>query len=425
MPRRLAGLWRHPDFIKLWAGETISLLGTQITLLALPLTAVVLLDASPQEMGILTAAETAPFLLIGLLAGVWIDRRRRRPIMMAANVGRALLLGLIPLLDLLGMLHMAPLVAIAFAVGTLTVFFDVAYQVYLPALVSREHLVEGNAKLEISRSGAQIVGPGVGGWLVGLVTAPIAIAVDALSFLVSTAFLGAIRQPEPAVARQGPAPGLRPEIAEGLRLVLGNPMLRAIAGCTATANLFGSIMTAIFVLYATRDLGIGAGLLGLIFAAGNVGFLLGALLAGQVPRRIGLGRTITLASLLGGLGTLLVPLAGGSQPMVIAMLIAAQFIIGLSSPLYNVNQVSLRQTITPDRLQGRMNASMRFIVWGTMPLGSLLGGALGGALGLRPTLLVAALGGTLAFLWVWHSPVHTLQTQPPPAEPAVPLAGRG
>lgn len=413
---QLTGLWRHGDFLKLWSGETISQLGSQVTLLALPLTAVLILHATAGEMGILTAAETAPFLLIGLFSGVVVDRMRRRPILIATDLGRFGLLLCVPLLDLVHQLRIEYLYAIAFLSGILTVFFEIAYQSYLPTLVGREQLVEGNSKLEVSRSGAQIAGPGLAGVLVSLVTAPLAIFADALSFLASALFLGWIHTVEPSPVRHGPERSIWADIGEGLRVVLGNPLLRSIAGCTGTSNLFGSITSAILVLYATRDLGIGAGLLGLIFMAGNVGFLLGALLSGRIPQWIGLGPTITYSVLVGGAGWLLVPLAGGPRWAVVLMLIGAQFIGGFGSPVYNVNQVSLRQTITPDRVQGRMNASMRFIVWGTLPIGSLIGGALGGAIGLRPTLWVAAVGGLLAFLWVQLSPVVKLKEQPAPAE---------
>lgn len=418
MDRWLNGLWRHPEFLKLWAGETISLLGSQVTLLALPLTAVLTLHADAAQMGYLTAAETLPFLMVGLFAGVWIDRARRRPIMVAADVGRfALLLG-VPLLAVTGHLSMAALYPIAFLVGVLTVFFDVAYMAFLPTLVGREQLVEGNSKLEVSRSGAQIAGPGLAGLLIGLVTAPIAIAADAASFLGSALFLLGIRTPEPAPVHQGARRSVRQDIAEGLRVVLGNPLLRSIAGCTGTSNFFGSASQAIVILYLTRDLGIGPALLGLIYATGNVGYLAGALLSGRVPERIGLGPTIMVSALMFGTTAILVPLAGGPRPLVVAVLITWRVIAGAGNPLYNVNQVSLRQRITPDRLLGRMNASTRFLIWGTMPVGSLLGGWLGTALGLRPTLVVAAVGMTLAVLWVWFSPVRGLREQPPPFEEA-------
>ena len=301
----------------------------------------------------------------------------------------------------------------------MAVFFDVAYMAYLPTLVGREQLVEGNAKLELSRSGAQIAGPGLAGLLVAIVTAPVAIAADAGSFLISALFLLRIRTPEPAPVVHGPRQSVRRDIAEGLRVVLGNVILRSIAGCTATSNFFGSAMLAIMILYFTRDLGIGPGLLGLIYATGNLGYLSGALLADRVPARIGLGPTIMASALLFGISALLVPMAGGPRLVVVGVLVVSRLLSGVANPLYNVTQVSLRQRITPDRLLGRMNASTRFLIWGAIPVGSLLGGWLGTVLGLRSTLLLTAVGQMLAFLWVWFSPVRGLRQQPPPAETGI------
>jgi predicted MFS family arabinose efflux permease len=413
---RFGGLWRQPDFLKLWAGQSVSVLGDQVGFLALPLTAVLVLRATPVEMGFLGAAERAPFLLIGLFAGVWIDRRRRRPVLIGADVGRALLVGSIPVVALLGWLGMGYLYWVAFVIGVLTVLFDVAYQSYLPALVARDRLVEGNSKLEVSSSVAQIVGPSVAGVLVQILTAPLALLVDALSFVVSVTSLSFIRAPEPKPERAADRASLRDELGEGVATVFKSPLLRAIAGCTGTSNLFSNATFAIFVLYATRDLAIGPAALGLVLAAMGPGALLGALLAGYLARRLGLGRTLIGAILVGGFGEWLVPLASGPPSVAAAMIAFGFFFVGLSNPIYNINQVSLRQAITPDRLLGRMNATMRFLVWGTMPIGSLLGGFLGGTIGLRPTLAVAAIGSSLVFLWVFLSPVRTLREPPTSAD---------
>jgi MFS family permease len=411
----LSGLWRHPDFVKLWAGHTISRFGSEISQLAIPLTAALVLNASAFQMGLLGTFEFAPFLLLSLFAGVWVDRLRRKPILIVADIGRALLLGSIPLAAVLGVLRIEQLYVVGFCTGILTVLFDVADQSYLPALVSRGHLVEGNSKLEMSRSVAQIAGPGVGGALVQLVSAPIAILVDAVSFLASAVCLVTIRAREAAPVRHAHGGGsIWAELREGLVVVLGNPLLRSIAGCTATTNLFGNGMMAVYVLYATRELGIGPALLGIILAAGGPGALLGALLAGRMANRFGLGATIIGASLVGGLANLLVPLASGPELAIAALLLLASFVGGISNPVYNINQVSLRQAITPDRLQGRMNASVRFIVWGTIPIGALIGGALGDAIGLRPTLALMATCSVLATLWILFSPVRRLKEQPVP-----------
>jgi predicted MFS family arabinose efflux permease len=293
------------------------------------------------------------------------------------------------------------------------VFFDVADQSYLPVLVHRQHLVEGNSKLEMSRSVAQITGPGVAGALVQLVTAPLAVAVDAASFVASVIFLLFIRISEPPPVQRADGPGsIWGELREGLAVVLGNPLLRSIAGCTGTSNLFSNAMFAVYVLYVTRQLGIGPALLGLILAAAGPGALVGALVAGKIAARFGLGITIIGSAFIGAAANLLVPLASGPTVLLAGTLMLSQFIGGVSNPVYNINQISLRQAITPDRVQGRMNASMRFLVWGTIPIGALLGGALGETVGLWPTLAVVSVCSLLAPLWIVFSPVRTLRVQP-------------
>lgn len=425
MRPKFNGLWRHPDFMKLWIGETVSVFGSQVTNLALPLTAALVLKANALEMGILAAVEMLPFLVLSLFAGVWADRIRRRPILISADLGRFVLLGSIPLFALLGWLSIPYLCVIALLTGIMTVFFDIAYQAYLPSLVEREQLVEGNGKLEVSRSVAQIAGPGIAGWLIQLVTAPIAIIVDAASFLVSAIFVGFIRKAEPIeITKLGERRSVWAEIGEGLNVVLGNKVLRSIAGCTGTTNFFASIMQAVFILYMTRELNLEAGVLGIIFAVSSIGALIGATLANVIAKIFGVGRTIVGSAFISGVGGLIIPLAAGPQWAVIALLIVGQLILTFTGPVYNITQVSLRQAITPHRLQGRMNASMRFMVWGTMPIGSMVGGLLGETFGLHATMFIGTGGMTLAFLWVLLSPVRALQEQPTPvAEEPIAVAG--
>lgn len=405
-------LWRHADFMKLWTAETISQLGTQVTLLALPLTAILILHASPFEVGLLGSLEFLPFILVGLPAGVWVDRLRRRPILIAGDLGRALTLGSIPVAYELHHLTIWQLYIVAFLTGVLTVFFDVSYQAYLPSLVERDELVDGNAKLEISRSGAQLAGPGLGGLLVQVLKAPVAIFADALSYLWSAFCIFLIRKKEPPVERPaGGHPSMRRDIGEGLRYVWRHPLLRPIAFCTGTSNLFGSIFIAVLVLFAVRELHMRPGLIGLALAIGNVGFLLGAFSAQPIAKRVGIGPAI-----IGSIGLtspvwLLVPLATPSTSF--AILVLSGFITGFGGmAVYNINQVSLRQAITPQRMQGRMNATMRFMVWGTLPIGAFVGGILGNTIGLRPTLWVAAIGGLFAFVPPLLSPVRSLQEIP-------------
>jgi len=406
-----ANLWRHRDFMLLWIGQSVSRVGDQFTAFALPVLAVLALNPTAAEMGILAAAGTAPFLLFGLLVGVWMDRLRKRPVLIAGDLGRGLLVGSIALLGFLGALRMAYLYAFAFVIGVLTVFFDIAYQSYLPALVPRETLTDANSKLETTSSIAQVAGPSLAGVVVELLTAPAAMVFDALSFVFSTGTLLRIRKEEPPVVRASASIGK--DLREGLHAVLGEPRLRRIAGCTATSNFFSSALFALFVLYALDVLGFSPLALGIVQAIAAIGGLAGALLATRVADRIGVGWAIILGSILFGVFVLPVPFATGIWAFPV---IAACFgLQSFGSLVYNINQVSFRQTIVPLRLQGRLNATMRTIVWGTLPLGGLAGGFLGEALGLQAAILVAAVGGCFAFPWVLLSPVRAIREMPEPA----------
>jgi len=409
------GLWRHPEFLKLWTGQTVSLFGSQITLLALPLTAIGTLDASPTQMGLLRAASVAPFLLFGLLAGVWVDRIRRRPVLIGADLGRALVLGSIPVAALLGVLCIEQLYAVAFVTGVLTLFFDVAYQAFLPSLVRRDQLVEGNSKLQASMSVAFTGGPGLAGGLVQVFTAATAMLLDSATFLASALFLATIRTAEPLPTRGAERRRVWAEIGEGLRVVIGNPLLRAITGATATSSFFAGVAQAVYLLYATRHLRLTPELLGIVHGAIGAGAFVGALLAGWLTRRVGFGRTLICATVVAVLPWLIQPLVGGSPRFTAAVLTAAWFVGGVASPLYSINQVSLRQAITPHQLQGRVNATVRFIAWGAIPLGAVMGGVLGQAVGLRPTLMVGGMGMLLGVPWLVCSPIRALRDAPMPA----------
>jgi MFS family permease len=405
--RRTPTLWRHPDFLKLWAGQTMSQFGSQITLLALPLTAALALHASAFQMGLLRAAEYLPYVLVGLIIGAVIDRQRRRPLLIGADIGRALLLGAVSLAAPLGLLHLGLLYVAAFFVGLLSLVFDVAYQSFLPSVIARERLVEGNSKLQGSESAAQIAGPGLAGVLVQLVSATPALRIDALSFLFSVFSLLLIRAPEPMPSRRTWGASICGEMAEGLRVALGDPRLRAVAACSGTWALFDGVLYTVLVLYVLRDLAVGPIVLGLIYASAGVGTFLGAFIAGRVARRVGQGRAIVAGATVSSFGTLVIPFAGGPTVLAISLLLLAQFLMGLGVMVYVVNQVSLRQAITPNHLLGRTNASIRFVGWIATPLGALLGGVLGGLIGLHATLVIAALGGVFGFLWVWFSPLRT------------------
>jgi MFS family permease len=416
MRQRQTSLWHHADFVKLWAGQTVSLLGSRVTMLALPLTAVSVLGATPAQMGILEASEALPALLLGLFAGAWVDRHRRRPILIAANAGRAALLLLIPLAAALGTLHIAHLYIFAFLLSTLGLAFGVAHGPFLLALVGRERIVEGNSKLQMARSTAEVLGPGLAGGLVQLVTAPIAIAADAISRLASALLLWLIRAPEPIPKPAEQRKNVWREIGDGLRLVIGDPSLRAIAGCFGTLSLFNSALEAVWLLYLTRGLEIEPGLLGLISACGGGGFLVGALLPAKAARRFGLGPSIIGGALLLALSDLLTPLAGGSIVAIAAMLVASQFFFGIGLTVFDVGQTSLWQAATPDPLQGRVGATMQVFATAIVPLGGLLGGAVGEVIGPRTTLIVAALGEALSVTWLLCSPVRSLRRQSEIAE---------
>jgi len=402
------GLGRQRDFRLLWGGQSVSEMGSQVTNLAFPLVAVEVLRASAFEVGVLTACSTAAFLLVGLPAGAWVDRLRRRRVMMAADLGRMAAVGSIPVAYAVGGLTLAQLYVTALAAGVLTVFFDVAYQSYLPGLVGPERLVEGNAKLAGSAQVAQVAGPSVAGGLVQALGGPVAVAVDAASFFVSSLTLALIAAPE-AVPDPPARAGLRAQIGEGLRFVLGHPTLRAIAGCTGTSNLFSSMMAAVEVVFLVRVIHLRAGIIGLLFAAGGIGGVVGALSASSVARRIG-GVRATMAGMTLTAGGLVIPLTGRGAGVV--LFAVGSFFLGLGAVIYNINQVSFRQRLCPPALLGRMNATMRFLVWGEMPIGALIGGALAGGIGLRNTLWVGVVGQLLAIIWLLASPMRSLRDFP-------------
>ncbi len=418
MSPRGGELLRHRDFQKLWAGQTVSQLGSQVSQLALPLAAVLVLHVSAFYVALLGTVDLLPFLLFALPAGVWLDRIPRRPVMIVADTGRCLALASIPLVAAYGSLTIWQLYAVGFVTGTFTVFFDVAYQSYLPSLVGRPHLVEGNARLELSRSAAQIAGPGLGGVLVGAITAPYAIVVDSVSFAVSALLLGRIRKREPR-PEPAAAPSMRRELMEGLRYVLGDPRWRAITLYVSTFNFFTGVAFALYVVYAVRNLGLTPGELGLVFALGNLGWLLGAIVVGRVSGRLGIGNTIAVAGFISGAALLLIPLAPASFP--IPFLVLSGVIVALGIVMYNVTAISLIQTLTPDRLLGRANASRRWIVWGTIPLGSLAGGVLSTVIGVRPTLFVGTIGASVCFVFLLAKPLRSITTLPDQDREPVPL----
>lgn len=419
---RLGGLWRHADFRRFWAAETISQFGSQVTLLALPLIAALTLDASPFEMGLLTAMGTLPFLLVGLVVGVWVDRLRRRPIMVVADLGRAAVLLVIPVVAWLDRLNMGVLYAVSFLVGVQTVFFDVAYSSYVPSLVRRERLVEANSKLQASASVAQVAGPGFGGALVGLITAPVAILLDACSFVVSALFVRRIEAEEPPPATPEERQPMLRQIREGLTVVGSDRVLRALVGTSAVNTFAGYVFLSVYILFLSRHLDLGSTAIGVVLATGGAGAFIGAVLAQPAARRFGQGPALILGQFLFGATGLMVPLAVLVPSIALPLVVAAEFLQWLTLLIYSVNALSVRQTITPDRLLGRVNATARFVATGSQPLGSLTGGLLGGIIGVPLTLVAGELGMFVAVAWLLWSPVRAIRQAMAPAAAPVPAA---
>jgi MFS family permease len=406
-------LWSHADFMRLWVGQTISELGSRITRDGLPLLAVITLGATPVQMGFLAAAGSVPVILVSLFAGVWIDRLRRKPVMIWSDLGRALTLATIPVAALLHSLGMGQLFVVAALVGILTVIFDVAYQSYLPGLVTRERVLEGNSKLTLSASFAELAGPGLTGVLVQALTAPIAIFLDSLSFLASVGSLLLIRKPEapPAPALERQSVGV--ELREGVQALWRHPVLRAFALATATRSFFGAMVGVLYALYAIRILGLGPALLGFAIAFGGVSDILGSLFAARLVRWLGLGVTLVGAFFLSGLAIFLIPLAHGPVWMAAGFLMAAQLLVDGLYTVFSINEVSLRQVVTPDRLLGRTNAGMQLLVAGVAPLGAIAAGALAQGTSVRATLFIAAAGSLAAVGWLVFSPIRSVGPNPP------------
>jgi MFS family permease len=419
----IGSLWRQRDFALLWSAQTVSMVGSQVSGIALPLVAILVLHASTFAVAAVGVVEFLPFVLLTLPAGVWVDRLRRRPLLIVGDAARAVLLAYIPIAWALGILDIWQLMALQFVIGIFTVFFDIAYQSYLPSLVDRDQLVEGNSKLQTTVSAAQIGGPGLAGVLIGVLTAPYAIALDAASFLVSTAFMLPIRAVEnvPQHVEGQPKPKMLPELKEGLAYVVRHRHLKWIATCTGTSNFFGQIAFSIVILYMARTLHISSFWAGAVFAGFGVGSILAALTTTRLQKAVGVGPAIWLTAVVFSVSGLAFPLAPTSFP--VPVLLAGTFIAGYGGMAYNISQVSLRQAITPERLQGRMNATMRWIVWGTIPLGTIAGGAIATVYSLRAALWVGAIGALFSFLPVLLSSVRSIREMPEPMAEPTPIDG--
>ena len=411
VPATKTSLWRDANFLTLWSGQSLAQFGPQITELAVPVLAVLLLGASEFEIGVLNAANVAAFLLVGLPAGAWIDRLRKRHVMIAADIVRALALAAVPALWMLGVLEIWQLVAIAFVVGIATVFFDVSYQSIVPSLVRPRQIAEANGKLQATYELANIAGPGIGGWLVGVLTAPVAMLATAGTYAVSVVALLLTRDREEPRAADDRAPILH-EIREGLQFVFGERLLRRIVGTTATSNFFAVISTTLLPLFLLRELGFTPAAMGVVFSLGAVGGLLGAIATPHIVARVGEARAIPLSAIGCSLAALVLPVAAITPAFAFPLLVVQSFVLSFLVLLYNITQVTFRQRITPPRLLGRMNASVRFVVWGVMPLAALLAGGLGTWLGVIPTMWIGAIGQLLAAGFVLFGPFWSLRSLP-------------
>ncbi len=408
-------LSRDPDFTRLWAGQSVSVFGSMITRAALPFTAVLFLHALPMQMALQNAADIAPGLLVGLFAGAWVDRLRRRPLLIAADLARAALLASIPAAALLGVLHMPQLYAVGFLVGALTVVFDVAYVSYLPTLVSRERVVAANSRLAASAAVAETGAFGIGGWLVQWVGGPVTILIDAITFVVSAVFVGAIRAPEPAPIATAARVGMRRAVVEGLSVVWRDPVLRALASCRVALDFSFGMGAAIYVLFCARTLGFGTGVLGMIFAFGGASSFAGAVLAGRAGRRLGIGPAMVMSLGVMGVARLLTPLAPGATWLGAGLLVAQQLVGDGAHTTFEIHLASLTQRMTADPMLGRVTASLRFAGLAAMLVGSLAAGALGESIGPRATLFAAAGVGLVAALGLALSPVRALRDLAPAA----------
>ncbi|MGB5951965.1 MAG: MFS transporter [Ornithinimicrobium sp.] len=402
-------LWRHRDFRYVWAGDTVSVFGMQLVGLAIPIMAVQLLEATPFEMGLLGALEMLAFLLISLPAGAWVDRWSKKRVLIIGDLSRAAVLLLLPLAWALDVLAMWQVFAVATVAGAITVFFDVANQSYLPEIVDNDQIADGNGKLSASQQVAGVVGPAAGAGLIRAIGSPLAIAVTSVCMAASSLLVSRVKHHEVPTPRDERRP-MRHEVAEGMSFVLKHPLLVRITACTGLSNFASNVVFALFVLYVLRTLSLAETTLGLIFSVGAVGGLLGAVSAHRWARLVGEGRSIPIAAVLIPVASVSTPLASVLAP--VPTLIVGGFVTSWAVVVYNVVQVSFRQRLCPKPLLGRMNASIRFLVWGPIPLGALTGGILGSWIGIIATLWVGVVLMALACLPVVLSPLITMGDLP-------------
>ncbi len=411
MQPKFSGLWQHPDFLKLWFGQTISEFGSHITGSGLGILAITVLAATPTELGILAALSSIPILIFGLFVGVWVDRLPRRPIMMLTDVARLLLVLAVPLAALTGHLTMTLLYIITPALTLLTLVFNTAYRAYLPSLVERDHLLEGNTKLAMTSSLAEIGGPSITGVLIQIMTAPVAILFDSLSYVASVISILLIRKPEPPPAPRAFSTSILREVHAGFAVIFDHPILRTLVIGISAREFFGNFFAALYSFYVIRELGLSVVVLGVLVSAGGIGALVGAAIAEPVTRRIGLGRAITWTRIISAILGLLTPLAGGSPLLAAAMLLANQLFGDALGMIYEIDEMTVRQMLVPNRLLGRANASAGFLAQGVAPIGALVAGAIAAATSARFALGIATLGFLLIALWTATTPVRRFELQ--------------
>lgn len=414
-------LWRDRSFLALWSASTVSLFGSLITRTALPFAAILVLQAGPLEIAAIRSAELIAGLLVGLFAGAWVDRLLRRPILIWADLGRAVLLGSIPVTAVLGLLGMPQLLLVAFAAAVLSTFFDVADNAYLPTLIPRDRLIDANSALTATGSVAEFSAFGIGGFLIELFTAPIAIAIDAVTFVVSAVLLGTIRKKEPPpTAAADREPVLR-EIRDGLRIVVRSPVLRALALSHGGTHILWGIFGTSYLLFAMQDLGLGPAAIGLIAAVGGIGSLGGSALAPRMVRRFGIGRTILLGMLGFLIGNSLIPLApAGALVLGAAFLIAQQLVGDSLATVYEIAEVSLIQASVGDRVLGRVNATIGTFTTLLTLAGAIAGGIIAEIWGLRAAFAIGLLGAVFGIIVVWFSPVRFIRDAPLAAPTTMP-----
>src|SRR5688572_26547219 len=407
------GLWRNADFVHLWGAATVSTFGSLVTRTALPFTAILLLDASPSAISVLRIAELLPGFLFGLIAGAWVDRLRRKPIMIATDLGRALLIVAIPAAAFLGWLGLGQLYVIAALVSVLSVFFDVAYQSFLPSLVKNDELVEANSKLSAAMSVAEASAFSAAGWLIQLLTAPLAMLIDALTFLASAGLVARIREPDLQTTPTSAAarPSITSEVVEGLHAIWRQPILRGMVVADLALNLAFGLFGTTFLLYVNQEVGFDPGILGMIFALGGVSSFLGAMIAGRLPR-FGIGAVMVASLLLAAIGQSFVPLATAVNAAGLLLLVGQQIVTDSALTVYDINQVSLRQAIAPAHVLGRINASVRVTEIGAVLLGTIVAGYIGETVGLRETLWAGVGLSLLAAVALALSPVRAVRRIP-------------